>query len=446
MKTRFYENVGLCSPKVLLPKKEIDYKKWSVVACDQYTSEPEYWNSVKEIVGNNPSTLKITFPEIYLEDSDKHERIGNIVGTMKEYISKKIFDENMGFVYVERQIKNKIRKGLVVALDLEKYNYNKGSTTLVRATEGTILERLPPRIEIRKDAPLELPHIMVLIDDPKGKVIEKISENKKEFEKLYSFDLMKNGGHIEGYLVNKRFEKKAAKELERLANPEKFKKKYKLDKDYPVLLYAVGDGNHSLATAKAVWENIKKDAANKEEIINHPARFALIELVNLHDESLEFEAIHRVLFNLKKDIVKEMKNHFGESFKFSKKPKEEVIEIIKTKKSKDKHFIGLITENPKITGIIKITNPKTNLPVGTIQDFLDNFGKTGGFEKIDYVHGDDVVCSLGQKPNNAGIYLPTIQKKQFFKTVIVDGALPRKTFSMGEAHEKRYYLEARKIR
>jgi len=446
MKTRFYENAGLSSPKVLLPKKEIDYTKWSVVACDQYTSEPEYWNSVKEIVGNNPSTLKITFPEIYLEDSDKEERISNIVTTMKEYISKKMFDEHMGFIYVERQIKNKIRKGLVVALDLEKYDYNKGSTTLVRATEGTILERLPPRIEIRKDAPLELPHIMVLIDDPKGKVIEKISENKKDFEKVYDFNLMKKGGHIEGYLVNKRFEKKAAKELERLANPEKFKKKYKLDKDYPVLLYAVGDGNHSLATAKAVWENLKKTAENKVEIMNHPARFALIELVNLHDESLEFEAIHRVLFNLKKDIVKEMKNHFGESFSFSKKSKEEVIEIIKTKKSKDKHFIGLITENTKTTGIIKVASPKSNLPVGTIQDFLDSFGKAGGFEKIDYVHGDDVVATLGQKSNNAGIYLPTIQKKQFYKTVIVDGALPRKTFSMGEAHEKRYYLETRKIR
>ncbi|HOZ35886.1 MAG TPA: DUF1015 domain-containing protein [archaeon] len=445
MKIRYYEKIGLCAPRVLLPK-DIDYKKWAVVACDQYTSEPEYWNSVKEIVGSNPSTLNIIFPEIYLEDEDKSERIKSIVKNMKEYVSNKLFEDYNGFVYVERKIKDKVRKGLVVALDLEKYDYRIGSTTLVRATEGTILDRLPPRIEIRKDAPLELPHIMVLIDDSKGKVINIMSENKQDFEKLYSFDLMKNGGHISGYLISKKFEKKAARALEKLIVPEKFKKRYKLEKAYSPLLYAVGDGNHSLATAKAVWEIIKKEAESKNEIMNHPARYALIELVNLHDESLEFEAIHRVLFNLKKDIIKEMKSHFEESFKFSKKSKEEVMEIIKTKKSKDKHFIGLITDNPKKTGIIKIINPKSNIPVGTIQEFLDNFGRNGGFEKIDYVHGDDVLCTLGQKPNNAGIYLPTIQKKQFFKSVIVDGALPRKTFSMGEAHEKRYYLEARKIR
>ena len=445
MKLRYYENVGLCAPRVLLPKN-VDLTKWSVVACDQYTSEPEYWNSVKKIVGDNPSTLNIIFPEIYLEDEDKPERIKSIVKNMKEFISNKLFEDYNGFVYVERKIKDKVRKGLIVALDLEKYNYHVGSTTLVRATEGTILDRLPPRIEIRKDAPLELPHIMVLIDDPKGKVINIMSENKQEFEKLYSFELMKNGGRISGYLISKKFEKKATRALEKLIVPEKFKKKYKLDKAYPPLLYAVGDGNHSLATAKAVWEIIKNEAPNKKEIMNHPARYALIELVNLHDESLEFEAIHRVLFNLKKDIIKEMKSYFGDSFRFTKKPKDEVIKIIKTKKIKDKHFIGLITDNPKKTGIIKITNPKSNIPVGTIQEFLDNLGRNYGFEKIDYVHGDDVLCSLGQKPNNAGIYLPTIQKKQFFKSVIVDGSLPRKTFSMGEAHEKRYYLESRKIR
>lgn len=446
MKTRIYENVGLLCPRILLPKKEVDYTKWAVIACDQYTSQPEYWEAVREFVGNSPSTLNLIYPEVYINKKDKAERIKSIVEYMRKYLSEGLFDEYNGFVYVEREINGKTRKGLVVALDLERYDYNKGSHTLVRATEGTILERLPPRVEIRKDALLELPHILVLIDDPKGKVIERVSENKEDFERLYSFELMKDGGHIEGYLVNKKLEKKVAKELEKLANPEKFKKRYKLDSDSQVLLYAVGDGNHSLATAKAIWENIKSTAENKEEVMNHPARYAMVELVNLHDESLKFEAIHRVLFNLKKDIVKELKLYFGDAFRFSRKPKEEVIKAVKTKKSKGKQFIGLITDSQKTTGLLKITNSSSGLAVGTIQEFLDSSINSGLFETLDYIHDDDAFCSLSQKPGNAGFYLPAIQKKQLFKTIIVDGALPRKTFSMGQAHEKRYYLEARKIR
>jgi len=442
---RKYEDIGLCVPDVLLPKKGTDLSKWAVVAVDQYTSEPDYWNNVKRIVSTSPSTLNIVYPEIYLEEANKEERIKEIVKNMNDYLSSGLLEEKNGFVYIERKIKDKLRKGLIVCLDLEKYDYNKGSKTLVRATEGTILERLPPRISIRKDAPIESPHVMVLLDDPKGKVIDILTEKKKDMEKLYDFELMEKGGHIEGYLVNKKFEKKIIKGLEKLATQKVFNKKYKLKEDYPILLYAMGDGNHSLATAKSIWEELKRNTSNKEETMMDARRYALVELVNIHDESLEFEAIHRVLFNLNKDIVKEMKAYFGDSFKIKKNlSKEEMIEIVKKDKQKTKHVIGFVSK--KGFSLIKIKAPKNNLPVGTLQEFLDKFMQNRFAEKIDYVHGDEVLATLASKETNCGFYLPVISKKQFFRTVVLDGALPRKTFSMGEAQEKRFYLECRKIK
>ena len=443
---RKYEDIGICVPDVLLPKKGIDLNKWSVVAVDQYTSEPDYWNNVKRIVGEAPSTLKIVYPEIYLEEPNKEERIKDIVNTMNEYLSSNVFEEHNGFVYVERKNKEgKIRKGLIVCLDLDKYDYNKGSKTLIRATEGTILERLPPRIAIRKDAPIESPHVMVLLDDPKGKVVDILTEKKEDMEKLYDFELMEKGGHIEGYLVKKKFEKKIVKGLEKLASQKVFNKKYKLKEDHPILLYAMGDGNHSLATAKSIWEELKRTTSDREETMVDPRRYALVELVNIHDESLEFEAIHRVLFNLNKDIVKEMKSFYGDSFKIKKKiTKEEMIEAIKKDKQKTKHVIGFVSD--KGYALIKIKAPKNNLPVGTLQEFLDKFMQNRFAERIDYVHGDEVLATLAGKEKNCGFYLPVISKKQFFRTVVLDGALPRKTFSMGEASEKRFYLECRKIK
>jgi len=443
---RKYEEIGICVPDILLPKKGIDLNKWSVVAVDQYTSEPDYWNNIKKIVGDAPSTLKMVYPEIYLEEPNKEERITSIVNTMNEYLSSGLFQEHNGFVYVERRIKEgKTRKGLVVCLDLDKYDYNRDSKTLIRATEGTILERLPPRITIRKDALIESPHVMVLIDDPRGKVVDILTEKKEDMDKLYDFELMENGGHLEGYLVKKKFEKKIVKGLEKLATQKVFKKKYKLKEDLPLLLYAMGDGNHSLATAKSIWEEIKRTTVNKEDIINDPRRYALVELVNIHDESLEFEAIHRVIFNLNKDIIKEMKAFFGGSFKMKKKlTKEEMIELVRKEKQKTKHVIGFVSE--KGCGLIKIRPPKNNLPVGTLQEFLDKFMQNGFAEKIDYVHGSEVLATLASKEKNCGFYLPLISKKQFFRTVVLDGALPRKSFSMGEANEKRFYLECRKIK
>ncbi|MCC7570077.1 DUF1015 domain-containing protein [Candidatus Micrarchaeota archaeon] len=426
------ESIGVRIPKILLPKKEIDLKKWSVVACDQYTSEPEYWEKVKDFVGDLPSTFNIIYPEVYLEENEnkKQERIENINKNMKNYLEN-VLEEKQGFVYLERTVNGKTRKGLMVCIDLERYDYNKGSQSLIRATEGTVLERLPPRIEVRKDAPLELPHIMVLIDDPERTVIEPLSDKKKE--KIYDFELMMGGGDLKGYAVDGE---QIIDALFSLADKGTFTEKYSLEKSVEVLLFAMGDGNHSLATAKAIWEEAKKQGKT-----DGLERYALVELVNVHDEALEFEPIHRVVFNIQKPILEEMKEYFGDDFHYEKCSKEHMIQMVE--KGSADHLIGFIESGE--FGMIKITNPANNLAVGTLQEFLDKFVKEHA-EKIDYVHGSKPTCDLGAKQGNCGFYLPSMKKSDLFKTVILDGALPRKTFSMGEAEEKRFYLECRKIK
>jgi hypothetical protein len=340
---------------------------------------------------------------------------------------------------VERTVDGKTRKGIVLALDLEAYDYNKGSSSLIRATEGTIVDRLPPRIKIREGATFELPHILVLIDDPNRTVIEPLRAAKSELQKLYDFDLMFDSGHLAGYAVNQAFEDQIVNALRGLAKPETFAAKYDIDQNQPVLLFAMGDGNHSLATAKAIWEKIKPQVG-----MDHPARYALVEIENVHDEGLEFEPIHRVLFGLKKDLFTELEKTFGANFSYRSVASAE--EMVKTVDSAQgpAQKIGVVGGG-KGFGVIEIANPSSNLPVGTLQSFLDVFLKEGGAEKIDYVHGEDVTVKLGGQPGNAGFYLPGMSKSDLFKTVILDGALPRKTFSMGEAREKRFYMEARKI-
>jgi hypothetical protein len=426
---------------VYLPKKGTDLNKWAVIACDQFTSQPEYWNEVQKIVGDAPSTLNLTFPEVYLERPGKEERIQNIQSIMQKYMDEGILQPHDGLVYVERTVGGKTRKGIVLAFDLECYDYNKGSSSLIRATEGTIVDRLPPRMKIREGATFELPHILVLIDDPNRTVIEPLSAAKSKLEKVYDFDLMLDSGHLAGYAVNQEFENKVVDALRGLADPETFTAKYGIDKDQPVLLFAMGDGNHSLATAKAIWEKIKPQVG-----MDHPARYALVEIENVHDEGLEFEPIHRVLFGLKKDLFAELEKFFGANYSYkSVASAEEMVKVVDSA-SGDKQTIGLVGggRSPQF-GIIEIANPSSNLPVGTIQSFIDAFLKDGGAEKVDYVHGEDVTVKLGGQPGNAGFYLPGMNKSDLFKTVILDGALPRKTFSMGEAREKRFYMEARKI-
>lgn len=441
MKT--YENIGIQVPQVFLPKAGIDLTKWAVVACDQYTSEPEYWEQVKQIVGSNPSTLNLTLPEIYLGTSEEEERTQRIQETMQTYLQSGVLTPFEGLIYVERQVDHKTRKGLMLCLDLEQYDFHKGSKSLIRPTEGTIVERLWPRIRIREKAIVELTHILVLIDDPGRTVIEPLAKQAhqpgEKMVKRYDFDLMMDSGHLTGYqVVAPDLEMNVAHALEALANPETFRQKYHLGPQESVLLYAIGDGNHSLATAKTIWEKLKPQVG-----MDHPARYALVEIENVHDEGLEFEPIHRVLFNLKQDALSALKNSFGANLEFS--PCGDTAQMISAVENwrGDEQVFGLIDSQQ--VGIVKIKNAHSNLAVGTLQSFLDIFLKEGGAEKIDYVHGAEVVNRLGKQAGNVGFYLPGIDKNDLFKTVILDGALPRKTFSMGEAKEKRFYMESRKI-
>jgi hypothetical protein len=433
-----YDDIGVAIPEVLLPTKEVNLTKWAVIACDQYTSQPDYWHKVEFLAQNAPSTFHMVYPEIYLEESDKEIRIKKIQEAMKTYLSNGIFEPFEGLIYVERKIKNgKTRHGIMLALDLEKYDYNKGSQTLIRATEGTIIDRLPPRISIRQEAPIEIPHIMVLIDDPSSSIIESLEDFKSDFKSLYNFDLMLDGGHVEGFAIDPITTEKIISGIRNLTDPKIFKEKYNLSQELPILLFAMGDGNHSLATAKAIWEKNKQSFG-----MNHPSRYALVEIVNIHDSALEFEPIHRVLFKVKNNIFQELSKYYGTDFSYEQSPDMNSA-INATNINQSGHAFAIVTD--KGWFVSKISNPKTNLPVGTLQGFIDSIVANSGVEKIDYVHGNDAVSKLGSIEGNVGFYLPPMKKSDLFKTVILDGALPRKTFSMGEADEKRFYLECRKI-
>lgn len=411
---------------ILLPK-DTDMTKWSVVACDQYTSEPKYWEEVETIVGDYPSTLKITLPEIYLEQENVDLRIKSINDEMNNLLNTNFFKTlDNSLIYLERtSADGKVRKGLIGMVDLEDYSYEKGSQTLIRATEGTVLERIPPRVKVRENASLELPHVMLLIDDDKKEIIESLTNKVAENDMVYNFDLMQNGGHVKGYKVSHDLAQGVFAGLEKLADKDNFEAKYNVH-DKGVLLFSVGDGNHSLATAKACYENLKK-VLPKEEYENHPARYALVEVVNLHSDALEFEPIHRVVFNVNPE---KMMEEFEKYYEVSKTP-------IEGQK------IEYVYKNNQ--GVLYIKNPKSNLAVGSLQMFIDEYIKNYG-GKVDYIHGDEITKELGQKAGNIGFLLPNMAKTDLFKTVILDGALPRKTFSMGHSYDKRYYLEARKIK
>ncbi|KPL91397.1 DUF1015 domain-containing protein, partial [Levilinea saccharolytica] len=328
---------------------------------------------------------------------------------------------------------------VMLALDLECYDFNKGSQSLIRATEGTILERLPPRIKIRSGAPLELPHILVLIDDPQDTVIGALAARKAAMKKIYDFDLMLGSGHLTGYFSSDPADEQAlVAALEKLADPAAFASRYGVSADLGVLLFAMGDGNHSLATAKAIWEQIKLKVG-----MDHPARYALVEIENVHDAGLEFEPIHRVLFDVREEVITALKRHFGSRMSVETADSAEEMTAAVDSQSGDAQVVGLVT--PQGYALVRIQQPETNLPVGTLQLFLDAWLKAGGAARIDYVHGADVVTQLGSQPGNAGFYVPGMDKSDLFKTVVLDGALPRKTFSMGEAKEKRFYMEARRI-
>ena len=397
-------NTYFLPTNILLPKG--DFEKWAVVACDQYTSEPEYWKDVEKTVGNEPSALNLILPEVYLS-ADNSNRIEKINRTMTDYLENGVFREKENtFVYLQREVTGgKIRKGVVGLIDLENYSYEKGSKALIRATEATVLERIPPRVLIRKDAKLEMPHVMLLIDDPKCTVIEPLEEKINGFEKLYDFDLMQQSGHIKGFSVDDKTAEQIQTALSALVENAEDK-----------LLFAVGDGNHSLATAKECYN------LNKTE----ESRYALVEIVNIHDTSLEFEPIYRVVFGVEpeKFIENFVTDLGGEYF------------------GADAQKFTCVYGDSKREVSLK---PTGKLAVATLQTYLDEYLKQNKNVSIDYIHGEDVVYSLCKVENTIGFIFDGMQKSELFDAIKQDGSLPRKTFSMGHAADKRFYIEARKI-
>jgi len=427
-------------PRILLPRPGIDLAKWAVIACDQYTSEPDYWHRVEREVGDAPSTLNLIFPEVYLGTPDAPARIGRIQQAMRRYVADGLLREREGAVYVERTIDGRVRRGLMLELDLQQYDFGRDSTSPIRPTEGTMVERLAPRIEVRRGAELELPHVLVLIDDPTGTVIEPIGAQRDGLEKLYDTALMLDGGRVAGYAVDAARAERAVAALHALADPRSFAARYRVTEGTPVMLFAVGDGNHSLATAKAFWDSIKGSVA-----ADHPARFALVEVENIHDPALDFAPIHRLLFGVSADVRAALAQAFGERVRCVDVPSAQAMRERVRAAQGPTQVAGLIGPGARFA-VIEIADPPSTLAVGTLQPFVDRFVERGSATHVDYVHGDDTLARLATEGTSVGIHLPTVGKSDLLRMVVREGPLPRKTFSMGEANEKRFYVEARRIR
>ena len=426
--------LGVKIPKILLPKK-LDIKTWATIACDQYTQDKGYWQQVYSIVGLNPSTVKITFPEVYLGESGRKERIQNIKKEMQSYIDKGIFaPPQEEAVYLERTTRyGRIRHGLVVSIDLDTYEWKPFSKALIRATEATIVERIPPRMEIRKEAIIETPHIMLLVNDPNHILVEGIGKRVKNNKPLYQGELMMNSGSVKGWSVSNEYDIEYLRvSLQKIAEAN-------TEKDGSIFLFAVGDGNHSLATAKATWEEYKK---NHPGIKNCNMKYALIEIVNIYDTGLTFEPIHRVLFDIDPDsLINFIANNLGGKVEYLND-----FNDLKNRIDNSKSDLGFIFEK---NGTIQYVFMKTDineLPISQLQPAIDQFliscNKKGS---IDFIHGADELLRLGSQKGITAIYLPPIDKDSFFSTINGKGPLPRKSFSMGEADEKRFYLECRQI-
>ncbi len=397
---------------ILLPKKKYDLSLWSVIACDQFTSQPDYWQSVEEITKNAVSTYHIVYPEIYIGQNEQ-ERIESINSTMENYLNKRVFRTiDRSFILTERTTREGVRAGLIIGIDLEDYEFEPDNDALIKATEATVKERIPVRVNIRKNAPLELPHIMLLMDDRTCSVIEPLFENRKKLKKLYDFNLMKDGGNIKGYRVKKTNE--IIEKIYALLDSNVLYEKYKSDKKF---LFAVGDGNHSLATAKACWENIKTELSEDEKL-NHPARFALVELVNLHSDALKFSPIHRSITGAGEDFLEGLMKLEGSA-------KGEVLY----------HGVRMRFKIPE--------SPSEAIKV--IQEYIDAYLEKNQNAKVDYIHGDEYLKEVTLQSGGIGIYMPTLPKDELFDYILKHGILPRKSFSMGEAEDKRYYLESRVI-
>ena len=399
------------APHILLPKKGIDMNAYAVIACDQFTSQPEYWDELKRETENKVSTFHMIYPEAYLENTNQEEYIENINKNINSYLlDKSLVDIGECFILVERTTPYGNRRlGLVISIDLEEYSYKHGVPCSIKASEATIEERIPPRLKIRKDAQIELPHTLLLFDDKEKTIVEPLYRNKDKSPCLYDFELNQNGGHIKGYLITNTNEV-----------IKKFNELYK--KNNNGLMFVVGDGNHSLATAKAHWENLKKNLS-EEERNSHPARYALVEANNIYDEGIKFEPIHRILFNCSNDFVEglekvmdgEESNCFLYTQKIGKKP-------LKSPKNAAKTY-------------------------QIVQNYIDEYIGKHHETKVDFIHDEQSLIDVANKnPDSVAIIMPALGKGDIFEFVAKDMVLPRKSFSMGHANEKRYYLEAKRIK
>jgi hypothetical protein len=429
---------GFRLPQLLLPRPGIDLHKWAVIACDQYTSQPEYWQEVEALVGDAPSTLRLIFPEVFLGRADAPQRIAAIQQTMGRYLADGLLQPHAGAVLVERHIGARVRRGLMLELDLEHYDYGSGAASLIRPTEGTIVERLAPRIEVRREAALELPHILVLIDDPAGTVIEPIAAEKARLTQLYGAELMLGGGRVEGLAVDEMRGRAAARALAALADGRAFAQRYGVAEGTPPMLFAMGDGNHSLATAKAIWEQHKARVG-----MDHPSRWALVEVENIHDPALDFAPIHRLLIGQRGSLRAALAAAFGPRLALQAAPSAEAMR--ERVAAATGQVVGLVEPGGRFA-VAELAEPPAALAVGSFQPVLDELVARGGAAEIDYVHGDEALAQLAQREGHAGLHFPNVPKGELLKRVVHGGPLPRKTFSMGEADEKRFYVEARRIR
>ncbi len=429
-----YPDIALQVPRVLLPAPGIAPEHWAVIACDQHTSEPEYWHQVEEIVGDAPSTLKLIFPEVYLEEASRSDRISIINQRMRAYLDDGLLVEQApGFVVVDRQTRHtESRKGLLICLDLEHYSFGADADCLIRPTEGTDPDRLPPRVEIRRDATLELPHIIVLIDDPGHTVIEPLFDQTDRLPLLYDFDMMLDGGHLRGWHVAEPGAvQQVVDSLSQL-------------KTTPRMLYLMGDGNHSFAAAQRVWDEMKERAGSAPA--EHPARHVLVELVNIHDQGLTFEPIHRVVFDADPDQLMDSFAGYcakqGSELQVRDFADRQQWEHALAEGDDGCHHLPFVAGTRR--GIATIHRPRQRLAVAALQGFLGE-GEQSQRHRVDYIHGSDAVGELGGRPGNLGFYTSALDKHSLFSTIRADGPLPRKSFSIGAAEEKRYYLESRRI-
>ena len=402
---------------------------WSCVACDQYTSQPAYWESADATASDSPSTLRLIIPEVYLAETET--RKPNVLSAMEDYLKHVLVAHPHTMILVERTLRSgETRWGLVGAVDLLTYDYRKGADSLIRATEATVAERIPARTTIRRDAPVELPHVMMLIDDRQKTVIEPLAVVKDTLAPAYDHDLMQNSGHLKGYFLTAEDMTAATAALDALVTPEAMTARYGREGLAP-LLFAVGDGNHSLAAAKACFEEVRARIGD-EAAATHPARYALCEVVNLYDDSLQFEPIYRVAFGVDPcDLLAAFERY---------------VAALAGTAAPQRVDWSYGAENAA-SGTVMIPTPVSALPVGTVQDFLDDYMKTApAGASIDYIHGEDTARRLAARPDAIAFLFDGMRKEELFSTVISDGALPRKTFSMGHAEDKRFYTEARAIR